>query len=86
MWSQNKLICHLHDSKDFANIVNILSAALCLVAVILELIILFFVKELQLYGIDSSSQWIPAVEMQPISSMPTYGKLFFLLSNVDEER
>lgn len=46
---------------------NILSAALSLIAVILEFIILFSVKDLQLYGIEAISE-IPAVEMQPMSS------------------
>lgn len=45
---------------------NILSAALSLIAVILEFIILFSVKDLQLYGIEAFSE-IPAVEMQPMS-------------------
>lgn len=46
---------------------NILSATLSLVAVILEFIILFYVKDLQLYAIEAFSE-IPATEMQPMSS------------------
>lgn len=70
LWSQNQSVCLLHDSRDFGNIVNIYSAALALIAVILELIILFVTKDLQLYGIEAFSE-IPAVEMQTISRRHT---------------
>lgn len=70
LWSQNQSVCLLHDSRDFGNIVNIYSAALALIAVILELIILFVAKDLQLYGIEAFSE-IPAVEMQTISRRHT---------------
>ncbi|XP_031618934.1 solute carrier organic anion transporter family member 74D isoform X2 [Contarinia nasturtii] len=66
-WSQNNLLCYLHNSQDFGNIINILSAILSLVAVIFEFILLFFVNDLQLYGTEVEPQ-LTGVELQPISS------------------
>lgn len=68
IWSQNSslALCYLHDSHDFGNYVNILSAALSLIAVILEFIIIFFVKDLELYG-DQETSEPAAVELQPIT-------------------
>lgn len=49
---------------------NILSAVLCLVAVILEFIILFCVKDLQLYGDEEQEDThLTAVELLPISTI-----------------
>lgn len=48
-WKANKSFCYLHDSKQFGNIVNILSAILSLIAAAIEFIIWFFVKDLELY-------------------------------------
>lgn len=68
LWSQNHSLCYLHNSQNFGNIVNILSASLSLVAVILEFIILFFVKDLELYGDDDDLE--PRVlELLPISTI-----------------
>lgn len=65
-WSHDNSLCYLHNSQDFGNYVNILSAALSLVAVILEFIILFFVKDLELYG-DVENLEQTGVELQPIT-------------------
>lgn len=46
---------------------NILSAILSLIAVILESIVLFHVKDLPLYG-NTDDSHLTAVELQPISS------------------
>lgn len=64
-WSHDNSLCYLHNSQDFGNFVNILSAALSLVAVILEFVILFFVKDLELYGGEDLEQ--TGVELQPIT-------------------
>lgn len=45
---------------------NILSAALSLAAVIFEFIMLFVVKDLDLYGDETISAQSRAVELQPI--------------------
>lgn len=66
-WSPNHSLCYLHNSQEFGNIINILSAVLSLVAVILEFIILFFVKDLKLYGNEDDTQ-LNVVELQPVSS------------------
>ena len=66
-WSQTHSLCYLHNAQEFGNIINILSAVLSLIAVILEFIILFFVKDLQLYGFAEEPQLIGS-ELQPISS------------------
>lgn len=66
-WSQTHSLCYLHNSQEFGNIINILSAALSLIAVILEFIILFCVKDLELYGHDDDPQ-LTGVDIQPISS------------------
>lgn len=64
------MLCYLHDSQNFGNFLNILSAALSAVAVILEFIILFLVKDLELYGSDNDSEpHLTAVEMLPISTI-----------------
>lgn len=68
LWSQNHSLCYLHNSQKFGNIVNILSASLSLVAVILEFIILFFVKDLELYG-DNDDSESNVVELLPISTI-----------------
>lgn len=70
-WSHDNSLCYLHNSQDFGNYVNILSAALSVVAVILEFIILFFVKDLELYGDGANFEQI-GVELQPITR-PTNG-------------
>lgn len=67
-WSQNHALCYLHNSQDFGNWVNILSAILSLIAVILEFVLLFFVKDLQLYGNEDDVQ-LPGAELQPISTV-----------------
>lgn len=64
-WSSNNALCHLHNSQKFGNYMNILSAALSLVAVILEAIMFFIVKDLDLYG-DVSTVPPRLVEMRPI--------------------
>lgn len=64
-WSSNNSLCYLHSSQNFGNYINILSAVLCLVAVILDFIMLFVVKDLELYGNDSAAQ-PRTVEMQPM--------------------
>lgn len=66
-WSQKHSLCYLHDSQEFGNIINILSAVLSLIAVILEFIILFFVKDLQLYGSDEELQ-LSGADFQPVPS------------------
>lgn len=76
-WSQNKSFCYLQDSKEFGNYVNILSAILSAIAAIFEFIILFLVKDLELYGDQMTSEVAShpiAVEMQPISSDERDGK------------
>lgn len=66
-WSQDGLFCYLHDAHSFGNAINIVSAILSLVAVIFEIIILFFVKDLELYGSDTILFPNP-IEMQPMNS------------------
>lgn len=66
-WSQTHSLCYLHNAQEFGNIINILSAVLSLIAVLLEFIILFFVKDLQLYGNEQDPQLIGS-ELQPIST------------------
>lgn len=64
-WSQNNSFCYLHDSHNFGNAVNILSAVLSLIAVILEFVILLIVRDIELYGSDNI--FVPRpIEMQPI--------------------
>lgn len=67
-WSQNNSLslCYLHNSQTFGNYVNILSAVLSLIAVILEFIILFVVQDLDLYG-DQENLENAAVELQPMT-------------------
>lgn len=69
IWSQNRLLCYLHNSQNFGNYVNILSAVLSLIAVILEFFILFCVKDLQLYGEEEEEPQVTAVELLPISTI-----------------
>lgn len=63
---------------------NILSAALCLVAVILEAIMLFVVKDLDLYGEESTAQ-PRVVEMRPMHrpaiETAIDGKIYVILLN-----
>lgn len=60
-------MCFLHSSRDFGNWVNIISAILSLIAFIFEIVLVFWVKNLKLYGYreDENSG---AVEMHPIVS------------------
>lgn len=64
LWSQNNTTCYLHDSHDYGNYVNILSATLTGIGALLELIMIFFVKDLEIYG-DTSGDRV--VEMQIFS-------------------
>lgn len=64
-WSSSNAQCSLHNAQDFGNYINILSAALCLVAVILEVIMFFVVKDLDLYGNVSTVQ-TRVIQIQPI--------------------
>lgn len=64
-WSSNNSLCYLHNSQNFGNYMNILSAVLSLVAVILDAILFFYVKDLDLYGDGATAQPRP-VEMRPI--------------------
>lgn len=65
-WSQNYSFCYLHDSHMFGNAVNIFSAILSLVAVILEFVILLIVRDIDLY--DAVNIFVPKpIEMQPIN-------------------
>lgn len=75
LWSQHGSICFLHDSRSFGNAVNIFSAILSLIAVILEFIILFFVNDLDLYGQETDSMQ-RAVELYPLpgSGIVTIGQ------------
>lgn len=74
LWSQHGSICFLHDSRSFGNAVNIFSAILSLIAVILEFVILFFVNDLDLYGRESV--WRRTVEIHPLpgSGVVTIGQ------------
>lgn len=65
-WSQNYSFCYLHDSHNFGNAINILSAVLSLIAVILEFVILLIVRDIELYGADNI--FVPRpIEMQSIN-------------------
>lgn len=52
-WSLDHTMCFLHDSTKFGNTLNALSAILCLIAVVMEIAIFVFVKDLALYGEDN---------------------------------
>lgn len=70
LWSLNGAICYLHDAHDYGNYVNILSAALTGIAALLEFILIFLVKDLDIYS-DSTEDNGRAVEMQTFTRSDT---------------
>lgn len=54
-WSHDHSVCFLHDSKQFGDILNALSAILCLIAVLCEILIYFSVNELELYDGETNT-------------------------------
>lgn len=68
LWSLNGAICYLHDSHDYGNYVNMLSAALTGIAALLEFVLIFLVKDLDIFGDSSDSA---GVELQTFTRLDT---------------
>lgn len=66
-------MCHLHDPNRFGNILNILCAALSLIAVILEIVAFILAKDLILYGEKSDAINYRTVEFQDMSGRQANG-------------
>lgn len=64
-------MCFLHDSTKFGNILNALSAILCLIAVLLEIVLFYFIKDLALYGEENDTVGVTVyrpIELQNMSN------------------
>lgn len=80
--SHNQLICYLHDSPNFGNILNFITAILILIGVILELLLLPWTKDLVLYSDETTGHRAIILHNLPASADQRDGTYTIISRNV----
>lgn len=69
LWSPTRHRCYLHDSPIFGDVLNIVTASLIAIGVLFDVIVLFLVKDLELYGDPPDDAYRP-IAMQNMAVPP----------------
>lgn len=67
-WSSDQQKCFLHESPAFGNILNIVTAALIGVSILFDILVLIFVRDLELYGEEIEDTNYRLIPMQTYAS------------------
>ncbi|KAJ6647839.1 Solute carrier organic anion transporter family member 74D [Pseudolycoriella hygida] len=63
-WSADQQKCYLHESPTFGNILNIVTASLVGVSIFFDILVFFFVRDLELYGEEVEDNDYRLIPMQ----------------------